>query len=193
MSLEGTLLALSLMLSPCDLPGVDTHYDRYIKSAAHNYWHPSRRPYWCILKAQAIAESGLNPDAVSPAGAKGIFQFMQGTWMDYQVKTGTNGTPFDPWISAINAAAYTEDLARFWLSPRSEECRMELVIASYNAGPGNIFQAQIESRMKRCWNKISGNLHLVTGHHSEETIEYVRRVTRLFYKMTGHDISGRNK
>lgn len=42
-------------------------------------WVP-RQPEldWALLKAQAVAESGLDPDAVSPVGAKGLTQFMKG-------------------------------------------------------------------------------------------------------------------
>ena len=44
-----------------------------------------------IALAQVQAESAWNPNAVSPAGAQGLFQFMPGTWA-----TWGNGSPFNP-------------------------------------------------------------------------------------------------
>ena len=44
-----------------------------------------------VALAQVQAESAWNPNAVSPAGAQGLFQFMPGTW-----STWGNGSPFNP-------------------------------------------------------------------------------------------------
>ena len=44
-----------------------------------------------IALAQVQAESAWNPNAVSPAGAQGLFQFMPGTWA-----TWGSGSPFNP-------------------------------------------------------------------------------------------------
>jgi len=44
-----------------------------------------------VALAQVQAESAWNPNAVSPAGAQGLFQFMPGTWA-----TWGNGSPFNP-------------------------------------------------------------------------------------------------
>jgi len=44
-----------------------------------------------IALAQVQSESAWNPNAVSPAGAQGLFQFMPGTWA-----TWGNGSPFNP-------------------------------------------------------------------------------------------------
>lgn len=43
---------------------------------------------WQVLKAQALAESGLDPMAVSPVGARGLSQFMSRTWAEW-----ADGTP----------------------------------------------------------------------------------------------------
>jgi membrane-bound lytic murein transglycosylase D len=43
---------------------------------------------WKLLKAQAIAESDMNPSAVSPAGASGLCQFMYATFQEVAQNVG---------------------------------------------------------------------------------------------------------
>ena len=79
-----------------------------------------------LLAAQIMAESNFNPNAVSPAGALGIAQFMPATAAAYGLDD-----PFDP-EAAIDAQArmMAELVSRF----RS----LELALAAYNAGPGAV-------------------------------------------------------
>lgn len=79
-----------------------------------------------LLAAQLQAESGFNPNAVSPAGAQGIAQFMPGTAAAVGLRD-----PFDP-RQAINAQArmMSDLIRRFGTIP--------LALAAYNAGPGNV-------------------------------------------------------
>jgi len=79
-----------------------------------------------LLAAQLYAESGFNPFAVSPAGARGIAQFMPGTGAAYGLRD-----PFDP-VASINAQArMMRDLLRRFGS-------VPLALAAYNAGPGAV-------------------------------------------------------
>jgi hypothetical protein len=79
-----------------------------------------------MLAAQLEAESGFNPRAVSPAGARGIAQFMPATARAYGLRN-----PFDP-IASINAQArMMADLLRRFRS-------VPLALAAYNAGPGAV-------------------------------------------------------
>jgi Transglycosylase SLT domain/D-alanyl-D-alanine carboxypeptidase/Putative Flp pilus-assembly TadE/G-like len=79
-----------------------------------------------LLAAQLMAESGFNPQAVSPAGAQGIAQFMPGTAAGYGLRN-----PFDP-VAAIDAQAHlmSDLLRRFHSVP--------LALAAYNAGSGAV-------------------------------------------------------
>jgi hypothetical protein len=79
-----------------------------------------------LLAAQLLAESGFNPFAVSPAGARGIAQFTPATAAAYGLRD-----PFDP-LASIDAQAHlmSELLAEF-RSPA-------LALAAYNAGPGAV-------------------------------------------------------
>jgi hypothetical protein len=79
-----------------------------------------------LLAAQLMAESGFNPNAVSPAGAQGIAQFMPATAASYGLDD-----PFDPG-AAIDAQAHMmSDLLRQFGS-------IPLALAAYNAGPGAV-------------------------------------------------------
>jgi CRISPR/Cas system CMR-associated protein Cmr5 small subunit len=54
---------------------------------------------------------------------------------------------------------------------------MQLVLASYNAGAGNILKAQKLSGEKKHWLEIKNHLIKVTGKNSKETIKYVSVIT----------------
>ena len=80
-----------------------------------------------LLAAQLMAESNFDPNAVSPAGAEGIAQFIPATAAAYGLRD-----PFDP-EAAIDAQAHlmAELLRQFDGSP-------QLALAAYNAGPGAV-------------------------------------------------------
>jgi len=79
-----------------------------------------------LLAAQLHVESGFNPLAVSPAGARGIAQFMPGTARAYGL-----ADPFDPGAAIQAQARLMRDLLRrFGTVP--------LALAAYNAGPGAV-------------------------------------------------------
>ena len=70
-----------------------------------------------------MAESNFNPFAVSPAGARGIAQFMPATAAAYGL-----GDPFDPAASIDAQADLMSDLLR-------QFGQVPLALAAYNAGP----------------------------------------------------------
>lgn len=84
------------------------------------------------------------------------------------------------------AATYIRHLGRFWSYPRSAFCRLKLRMASFNAGPGNVQEAQDLSGGRLCWKHISAFLHRVTSQkHSEETIGYVNTIVENFLRLKG--------
>lgn len=82
-----------------------------------------------LLKSVAITESGGNQFAISGAGAKGLFQFMDGTARDMGLRSND---VFDPEKSAQAAAKYLSQLLR------QNGGDLSKALASYNWGIGNV-------------------------------------------------------
>jgi len=78
-----------------------------------------------LLAAMASQESNFNSQAVSPAGAQGLMQFMPAT------AAGLGVNPLDPSSSIDGAARYLNSLTQQFGST-------ELALAAYNAGPGTV-------------------------------------------------------
>ncbi len=97
------------------------------------------------IKIMAIIESALNPKAVSRANAKGMWQFMYRTALQYNLKIDSYiDERLDPIASGHAAAKYIKDsYAIFgdWL----------LAIASYNCGPGNVNKAIRRAGSREFW------------------------------------------
>ncbi len=76
-----------------------------------------------LVHAVVRAESGYNPQAVSPAGAVGLMQLMPGTAKRYGVDDSR-----DPVANVGGGARYLRDLLEMF------DNRLELALAAYNAG-----------------------------------------------------------
>jgi membrane-bound lytic murein transglycosylase D len=95
------------------------------------------------LKYLAAVESALNPNAISPAGATGIWQFMYGTARMYNVKINYYyDERRDPYAATQAAVAFFKDLYSIYKD-------WMLVLAAYNCGPGNVNKAIRKSGGKR--------------------------------------------
>ena len=100
------------------------------------------------LKYLMVIESNLDPQAVSPAGAAGLWQFMSTAAKEYGLEVNANvDERYHIEKATIAACRYLKrSYSRFgdWLS----------VAASYNAGPGAIatrMEAQQEKRAEDLW------------------------------------------
>ncbi|GCE17953.1 hypothetical protein KDK_17530 [Dictyobacter kobayashii] len=106
-----------------------------------------------LFVRQIQQESGFNPDAVSPAGAVGIAQFMPAT------AAGLGVDPRDP-VQSLRAAAH---LMSSYIRQYGSE---SAALAAYNAGP----QA-LRNAVSRCGDTWRSCL-------PEETQQYIAVITR---------------
>ncbi len=101
------------------------------------------------LKYLTIIESALNPNAVSRAGATGIWQFMLGTARKYNLEINSYvDERRDPYMESIAAARYLKDLYDIYGD-------WHLAIASYNCGPGTMNNAIRRSGGKTNYWEVS--------------------------------------
>jgi membrane-bound lytic murein transglycosylase F len=160
-------------------------YDREIGEAAALYlpqWH------WLWLKAQLVAESSLDANAVSKAGAQGVAQFMPATWDDVRaaLRFPAAASPFEPRYAIRGAAWYLRLLRQQWRSPRPEDDRRRLVHASYHAGLGNLVKAQRLAGGAVTYAAVIDCLDAVTGApDASETRDYVVRIARIQQQLVG--------
>jgi len=133
---------------------------------------------WKLLKAQARAESALDPDAVSHAGASGLCQFMPTTWnVDivpkikryYEKTTGVKYTKhifrFDPEDAIIGQCIYMQILIK-------QFGVINLALASYNWGPGRV------SRLIK--NQGTSDFNKLRNFMPDETKNYVARINKYY-------------
>jgi len=107
-----------------------------------------------IVHSVAKAESGYQPNAVSPKGAIGLMQLMPGTAAELNVD------PHDPAQNAEAGAKYLRDLL---LKYEKDPHQVSKAVAAYNAGPGAV-------------DKYKG----VPPYR--ETVDYVNRVLKEYEK-----------
>lgn len=87
------------------------------------------------LKYLPVIESALDPNAVSRAGAAGLWQFMVGTGKGLGLEVNSLvDERRDPYKSSEKAATYLKNLYSIYGD-------WSLAIAAYNCGPGNVNKA----------------------------------------------------
>lgn len=141
---------------------------------------------WRWFKAQAMAESNIEPLAVSPVGAVGVMQLMPGTSKEMAGILGVEDLPLMPHINIRMGVCYLKRCWDIWQAETGIE-RLRFAWGSYNAGPGNILKAQKVAVKNGLapdrWVSIAQVLHQVTGHHAMETIGYVSQIERNFERL----------
>ena len=131
------------------------------------------------LKYLPIVESALDPNAVSRAGAAGLWQFMIGTGKGLGLEVNSLvDERRDPYRSSAMAAKYLKNLYQIYND-------WSLAIAAYNCGPGNVNKA-----LHR--NGGTGDFWDIYDYLPRETRGYVPAFIAANYAMTyykQHNIS----
>ena len=146
----------------------DEHFQKYTK----RYFGPHFD--WRWFKAQAIAESHLRPDALSPVGAIGLMQVMPRTFREIQQE---NPHFVDVRVPRWNIAAgiwYDRYLYRqdAW-EPLADDEQLLLAFAGYNSGLGGALRAFKKTP------KPADSWLRVAPQAPEETQGYVSRIVKI--------------
>lgn len=116
------------------------------------------------LLSVAAVESGFNPQAKSPAGARGMWQFMTTTARLYGLKVGrSTDERLDPKRSSEAAARHLRDLFASFQD-------WHLALAAYNAGSGAVNRVMNAQGETDFWELARA------GHLPKETRNFVPRV-----------------
>ncbi len=156
----------------------DTHFKKYSKRFFGVGFD------WQYFKAQAVAESNLREDAVSPVGAVGVMQTMPRTFQEIRRKNpAITGSVDQPRWNIAAGIQYDRQQFVVWAADRSLVERLKFMFGSYNAGRSSILRAQQlalgEGLNALLWDPVAGELSRVTGRRSQETVTYVARVLRI--------------
>ena len=150
-------------------------FDHHFRKYSKRYFGPQKD--WRWFKAQAIAESSLNPKARSKVGAIGLMQIMPSTMAEINRKNPKILLNEDPKWNIAAGIYYDRQLYKKWQQtqvPVAE--RMDFSFASYNAG---------HRRTRKAYNKAEAKLGRVNAwdqvapYTPKATRAYVSRINKL--------------
>ena len=157
---------------------VSGQFDPTFKKYSKRYFGPLFD--WRYFKAQAFAESGLNPNAKSWVGARGLMQLMPSTYSEIATKRPEFGAIDQPEWNIAAGIMHDRYLWKLWEKdiPMDEE-RFRFMFASYNAGEGTINRALTLARTNGGgpeWKAVELVAPTVQRWRYAETLGYVRRI-----------------
>ena len=159
-------------------PEFRTEYDEYFRKYAKHYFGVGAD--WSWFKAQAVAESNLNPDALSFAKARGIMQRMPATYAELQQKNPDIGNIEDPRWNIAAGIYYDRQLWNRLQDLLAEGERRRFMFGAYNAGPTTIRRARAlaraEGHVDQEWRGVVTVAPRVTRWRHKETLGYVSKI-----------------
>lgn len=149
-------------------------YDDMFRKHAKHYFGPGQD--WRWFKAQAIAESGLDPNAKSESGAVGIMQILPGTYQEIRKENPHLQDITSPRWNIAAGVYYDRVLFKRWKSPPDDRERLLFAFGSYNAGYTRILKSMQRAKpATTSWKQVE-------KHVPSQTRHYVRRIRRLMGK-----------
>ncbi len=145
-------------------------YDDYFKTYAKIVgWD------WRLLAAVAYKESKFDPNVTSWAGACGLMQIMPKTALSLGL---TEEEFYDPEKNIQAAAKYLNKMNNLFPNISDEREKVKFVLASYNAGPGHIFDARAlalkNDKNPDVWDDVKEYLRLKSNpeYYNDEVCKY---------------------
>lgn len=153
-------------------------YDDFFRKYTKRYFGPAFD--WRFFKAQAIVESNLRPDAVSPVGARGMMQVMPATYAEIRRANSEFGDINDAEWNIAAGIAYARDQWVYFKKEADDAFQRHFMLGSYNAGRGTMMRAQkvavAEKLNPRLWPSIEQIAATVGSWRYSETLPYVAAV-----------------
>jgi soluble lytic murein transglycosylase-like protein len=143
---------------------------------------------WRHFKAQAMAESELNPDARSWVGARGLMQLMPSTFNAIASKRPEFTSIDDPEWNIAAGILHDSWLWKLWTTDVAEAERPAFMFGSYNAGEGTITRATERARAEQLdhasWESIARVAPTIPKWRYQETLGYVRKIESNYARLT---------
>ncbi|MBP7822148.1 MAG: transglycosylase SLT domain-containing protein, partial [Saprospiraceae bacterium] len=147
-------------------------YNQYFERALRNADLPIDLQYVTIL------ESALNPKAVSPSAAGGLWQFIPSTAVMY-------GLAINEFVDERSDPVKSSEIAAKYLAKLYDIFHdWQLALAAYNAGPNKITIAMKQAR--------SNNFSTIKKYLSKETQNYISAFVAAAYVVQNYNSHGLN-
>ena len=135
---------------------------------------------WRHFKAQAMAESDLNPQARSRVGARGLMQLMPSTYQLIATHRREFVSIDDPEWNIAAGILHDRDTWLLWEKAVPMEARHPFMFGTYNAGEGPITRAAAMARAQKLddarWPSIEQVAPAIPRWRYQETLGYVRKI-----------------
>ena len=168
-------------------------YDDVFRKYSKRYFGPGFE--WRLFKAQAMAESNIDPSARSRVGARGVMQLMPTTFAEIQSRNPELQSIDDPAWNIAAGVCYDRQLWMQWSDHSRDIERTRFVLGSYNAGRRTLLQARSLAEKRRLdgllWENIRVVAFEVPRWRHKETFSYVDRIESNLQWMCDRPRSGR--
>jgi membrane-bound lytic murein transglycosylase F len=175
-----SITALTVASSVVGAQRADDRYDDIFRKYSKRYFGVAFD--WRHFKAQAMAESELNPKARSRVGARGLMQLMPSTYKLIATKRTEFTSIDDPEFNIAAGILHDRDMWRAWQKQVPDDERHNFMFGSYNAGEGTILRASRTAREKHLdhsrWPSIETVAPTVPRWRYTETLGYVKKIRR---------------